>query len=181
MSGSLDTHLLDCLLATSLSLQPFKIAILLLPHCVRLCACVCVCVCVFPSTGSHLSHFLSVVSSQFALPLSPSVTPIHKFFCSFKKQSIIFSKLSARNTSCIITFVIRKTHESDNHIHCQNNEGIRGPLSVAVLSCPGLEGRVCVCPSISRLPCLPLLPPPLHPFPSLEISGISLWLFMLCA
>lgn len=53
----------------------------------RSCPVLCVRsrMCVAPSAGSRLSHFLSVVSSQLVLPVSPLVTPIHKFFCSFKK------------------------------------------------------------------------------------------------
>lgn len=44
------------------------------------------------------------------LPLTVLATPIHNFFCSFKKWNIIFPQLSARNANYISTFVIRKTH-----------------------------------------------------------------------
>lgn len=111
VSGSLDTHLPVYLLATSLSAAVLNrhLALCLCSVCVyvNMCVCVCactsVCACVWPRCQS-------VVSSWLALPLSLRVTPIHKFFCSFKKQNIIFSRLSARHAKCIITFVIRKTH-----------------------------------------------------------------------
>lgn len=109
VSGSLDTHLPVYLLATSLSAAVLNrhLALCLCSVCVYVnvcvCACTSVCACVWPRCQS-------VVSSWLALPLSLRVTPIHKFFCSFKKQNIIFSRLSARHAKCIITFVIRKTH-----------------------------------------------------------------------
>ena len=136
VSGSLDTHLPDCLRATSLSPQPLKSPSCSCPAvCLRSMPCACARGCVRPPLQAlaSLTSSLCFPHSLLSLCLRWSL-PFISSFAHSKNRASFFSKLSASNTNYVITIVIRKSRGSYNHSHHQSNEGVRDLLSVAALS-----------------------------------------------
>lgn len=119
------------------------------------CACARGCVWPPPQALASLTSSLWFPHSLFSLCLRWSL-PFISSFAHSKNRASFFSKLSASNTNYVITIVIRKSCGSYNHSHHQSNAGVRGLLSVAVLS-HVLGKRVvcaCVCVCVSVRPSL---------------------------